>query len=69
MSRGLVLADDAFVDHAVNGRYRQLVGGRCGGAVASLTGIHNILDKCTHSGAQTHVVLAGFLRLAGALLS
>jgi hypothetical protein len=63
----LVAGNDAFVDHAIDHRdgifircYRSI-------AVAGITGIDDFLDFGAHERAQAHVLLAGFLRLAGAL--
>jgi hypothetical protein len=67
VSRGLVLVDDALVDHAIDDRHGVLVS--CHGSVfvAGITGIDDILDLASHQGAHAHIGLAGFLRLAGAL--
>ena len=66
---GLVLRNEALIDHAVDDRHCFLV--RCCRCVlvAGITGLDDILDLGSHHGAQAHVVLTGFLRLAGALAS
>ena len=69
MSCCFVLADDTLVDHAVDGRNCRLVGSRSSGTVTGIAGNNDILDLSAHPGAQTHVVFAGLLRLAGALPS
>ena len=66
MPRGLVLIHNALVDHAVDDRYGVFVGRLCGGFVAGITGLDDVLDLGAHAGAQTHVVLASFLGLPGA---
>ena len=69
MARGFVLRNDTLIDHAVDDRYGILVR-RCGCIfIAGITGLDDILDLGSHHRAQAHVVLAGFLRLAGALAS
>ncbi len=69
MASGFVLVDDALVDHAVDDRYGILVGRNSCVLVARITGVNDILDFATHQGAQTHIVLTGLFRLAGALSS
>ena len=69
MTRCFVLADDALVDHAVDGRNRRFVSRCCSRTVAGLAGNHDILDLGAHPGAQTHIVFTGLFRLAGALPS
>jgi len=44
MASGLVLIDDALVDHAVDDRYRILVGCNSSILVAGITGLDDILD-------------------------
>jgi len=69
MTRGLVLGNNAFVDHAVDNRHCILVGcNRCI-FVAGITCIDDVLDLGAHHGAQTHVVLTSLFRLTGALPS
>jgi len=65
----LVLVDDALVDHAVDDWHGILVGCRGSIFVAGITGLDDILDFGAQKGAQTHIVLTGLLRLAGALPS
>ena len=59
VSSGLVLVDDALVDHAVDDRYGVLVGRHSRIFVAGIACVDDILDFGTHQGAQPHVVLAG----------
>jgi hypothetical protein len=63
----LVTGNDAFVDHAID--HRDSIFIRCyrSIAVAGITGIDDFLDFGAHQRAQAHILLAGFLRLAGAL--
>lgn len=69
VTSGFVLIDDALVNHAVDDWYGVLVGRNSSIFVACIACVDDILDFGTHQGAQTHVVLTGFLRLAGALPS
>ena len=68
VASSLVLGHDALIDHAVDDRDCRLVRSLGGFLVSGVTGFHDILDTGTHHRAQAHVVLAGLLRLAGALL-
>jgi hypothetical protein len=67
VASGFVLVNDAFVYHAVDDRYGILVGCNCSVLVAGITGLDDILDFGAQKGAQTHIVLTGLFRLAGAL--
>ena len=69
MTRGFVLGDYALVDHAIDDRNSILVRCCCRFLVAGITGLDDVLDFRAHHGAKAHIVLAGFLRLAGALPS
>ena len=69
MASGFVLINDALVNHSVDNRYGVLVGRNSRIFVACIACVDDILDFGTHQGAQTHVVLTGLLRLAGALPS
>lgn len=62
----LVLGHDALVSHAVNDRNSSFVSSLGSFFVAFVTCFDDILDLGAHQGAQTHVVLAGLLRLPGA---
>ena len=64
----LVLVDDSLVDHGVDDRDGCLVRGLRRFLVTGLAGLDDILDLGAHARAQAHVVLAGLLRLPGALL-
>ena len=66
MAGGLVLVNDTLVDHAVDDRHGILVSSRGSFFVAGITGIDDILDFAAQQGAHPHIVLARFLRLAGA---
>ena len=69
MTSGLVLGNNALVDHAVDDRYSILVGCCSCFLVAGIACIDDVFDLGAHHGPHTHVVLAGLLRLAGALPS
>jgi len=69
MTRGLVLGNNAFVDHAIDNWHSILIGCYCCIFVAGITCTDNFLDLGPHHGAQTHVVLASLFRLTGALPS
>ena len=64
----LVLGHDALVNHAVNDRNGSFISSLGSFLVACVTFFDDILDLGTHQGTQTHVVLAGLLRLPGAFL-
>jgi hypothetical protein len=68
VSGGLVLVYNALVDHAVDDRYRVLVGGFCCGLIALLYGFYYALDMRSHFRAKPHLVEPGLFRLAGAFL-
>lgn len=67
VTRGFVLRDNALVDHAVDNRYSLFIRRHCGVLIAGITCLDDDLYLGAHHGAQTHVVLAGLLRLACAL--
>jgi GTP-binding protein len=69
VTSGLVLGNNAFVDHAVDNRHSILVGCRRCFLVAGITCLYDALNLGPHHGAHTHVVFAGLFRLAGALPS
>lgn len=48
MTRRLILADDTFVNHAVDDRNGVFVGSRSRFFVASFAGIKNVFDLRTH---------------------
>ena len=62
-----VLGYNTLVDHAVDDRYCFFVGVGRFAFVASVAGVDDVFDFGTHHRAQTHVVLAGFFGLTGAL--
>ena len=69
VASGLVLVDDALVNHAVDDGHGILVGCRGSVFVAGITGLDDILDLCPHEGAHAHIGLAGLFRLPCALPS
>jgi len=69
MSCGFVLGNNAFVNHAIDDRYSRFIGSGSSVFVAGITGVDDVLNLGAHHRAQTHIVLAGLLRLAGALAS
>ncbi len=69
VASGFVLIDDALVDHAVDDRDGILVSCDSSIFIARIACVDDVLDFGAHQGAQTHIVLTGLLRLAGALPS
>jgi len=66
VSRGLVLIDNALVNHRIYDRHGGVVG-RCRHLlVAFLDGLNHVLDMGSHFGAKPHFVKSGLLRLTGA---
>ena len=69
MARGLVLVDDAFADHVVDGRRCDLVTGLRSFLIASRYCIDDVLDLAADTRTQGHVVGPTANCLTCALLS